>query len=172
MNDLVNKIHLELRESGNINSINSFRDQIMSYGNKQFIIDLLNFDMFSHKRAEAIFLKTPEMWKDLSLADWKDIIRSIERPEKYRAFMEISAHFEDVKFLHNWLGIDSISLYEDIPNLSESNRKSLEKNLKYLYGDSWKKSHLEEDFEDGTFCNPKYFQETKTKLIKEGAKPL
>jgi len=172
MNNLVNRIYLALRESLDINSINSFRDQIMSYGNKQFIIDLLNFDFFFNKDAEVIFLKTPEMWKDLSLNDWKEIIKLIDRPEIYRPFMEVSSHFEDLKLLHNWLEIDSISLYKSIPDLSEKNRKSLDKNLKYLFGDSRKRSDNTEDFEDGTFCNPQYFQEAKNKLIKEGAKPL
>lgn len=173
MTNLVNKIFVALRESSNIDTINAFKNEILSYGSKQFIIDLLNFEYFFNKRAEAIFLKTPEIWKDLSLNDWKEIIKLIDRPETYRPFMEVSSHFEDLKFLHNWLEIDSIALYKSISDLSESNRKSLDKNLKYLFGDSRKRSDsYKEDFEDGTFCNPKYFQEAKMKLIAEGAKPL
>lgn len=172
MSNLINKIYWELREGGNIDSIDDFKTQILSYGNKQFIIDLLNFEIFIHRNAEAIFLKIPELWKDFSLDDWKEIILSIDRPKTYRAFMEVSAHFEDIKFLHNWLEIDSISLYKNISNLSESNRKSLDKNVEYLFGDTWKNWDLTEDFEDGTFCNTKYFKESKMKLIAEGAKPL
>jgi hypothetical protein len=158
---------LELKDG---EDVKVFKDQILSYGNKEFIIDMLNFDFFIHNHAETIFLKIPELWKDLSLDDWKEIIVSIHRPETYRPFMEVSSHFEDVKFLYNWIEIDSISLYKDIPNLSESNKKSLDKNLKYLFDDSDKRWNLTEDFEDGTLCNPIYFNQAKMKLVSQGAK--
>lgn len=169
MSSLINKIYGEVRDG---EDEKTFKDQILAYGNKQFIIDMLNFDIFINNWAESIFLKIPELWKDLSLDDWKEIIISIDRPKTYRPYMEVSAHFEDLKFLHNWLEIDSISLYKSISSLSDSNRESLDKNLKYLFDDSDKRWDLTEEFGDGTFCNPSYFKEAKMKLIAEGAKPL
>lgn len=155
------------------NDYKKMKIQLLSVNTRDLVIHVLNDSRFRNSDVEALLLCIPELWKDFSLNDWKFIIQKVNRSSNYRLLMDNDPCFEDVKFLYNWIEIDSINLYKNDTGISNKDKKFLNKVFPALLSDTLKKSgSYKEDFEDGTFCNPKYFQEAKIKLVAEGAKPL
>ena len=80
--------------------------------------------------------------------------------------------FEDLRFLYNWIGIDSVRLYKNESGISEKNKRSLDRVFPALLTDPMREGELDkENFQDGTFGDIKYFRDMKIRLINQGAKP-
>ncbi|WP_292010559.1 hypothetical protein [Chryseobacterium sp.] len=147
------------------------KDELLSHNTKDLIVKVITTESFRYTDVRSLLLIVPELWKDFSLEDWKYIMRKIDRPSNYRLYIDDSSYFEDIRFLYNWIGIDSISLYKNDPLLSSENKNNLDKVFPLFLHDTMRNGEeYKEDFNDGTFGNIKYFKEMKSKLISQGAK--
>lgn len=144
---------------------------LLSVDTKNLIIHLLNEIKLRDSDVRALLLCIPELWKDFSLEDWKFIIRKVNRPSNYRVLIDNSPCFEDIKFLYNWIGIDSIKLYKNDPEISDESKKSMDRVFPLFLHDTMRNGEYMEDFQDGTFGDIKYFREMKSRLMSQGAKP-
>ncbi len=169
MEKLINKLIKELDQNG-WDAIKDYKKEILSHEGKEFMINLLNNLDLRYTHAPVVFLIIPEIWKDFNLQDWKYVIHNIDRPAKYRILFDDSSNFEDLKFLYNWIGIDSIKLCNEDDELPIEKKKAINRVLpNFLFeqlGDG------EEDFEDGTFGKKEYFITMKERLISQGAKAV
>jgi hypothetical protein len=166
MERLIKKLILELDQNG-WDAIKDNKKEILTFDGKEFMINLLNNNDLRYTHAPVIFLIIPEIWKDFNLQDWKYVIHNIERPAKYRILFDDSPNFEDLKFLYNWIGIDSIKLCNEDDALPIEKKKAINRVLPnfliHNLGDG------EEDFADGTFGKKEYFITMKQRLISQGA---
>lgn len=98
------------------------------------------------------------------------IIRKVDRSANYRILIDNEPCFEDIRFLYNWIGIDSVKLYKNESGLPDKYKKSLDRVFPVLLIDPMKDGELyKENFQDGTFGNIKYFRDMKIRLINQGA---
>lgn len=147
------------------------RDNIIALDGKQLMIDLLNRDDMWNTKVSYLFKRVPEIWKDFNLSDWQEIMRSVHRPAAYRPNVDDEANFEDIRFLYNWIGINSLDLYKNTPNISDADRAVIERKGEYLLFDSDKTGDdYKRWFTDGTYGNIQYFKDMKARLISQGAK--
>ncbi|WP_298417870.1 hypothetical protein [uncultured Kordia sp.] len=151
------------------NDLKKIKKEILSVNSKELIIKLLNSSEIVYTDMSAVLLIIPEIWKDFELEDWKHIIQNVNRPKEYRLYIDDGPFFEDIRFLYNWIGIDSIELYKSDPLILPENKKSLDKIVHNFLKDTMRDNY-KEDFEDGTFGNIDYFRKMKQKLISQGAK--
>lgn len=172
MRQITKKILLAISgPEGDWANFKPLKNEILEEDKRGLITEILNTKEFVYTDVRALFLIIPELWKDFNLEDWLYIIRNVNRPDKYRGLMDYEPHFEDIRFLYNWIGIDSISLYKNDSQISEKNKANLDKVFPGFTADSMRSGDTyKEDFEDGTFGNIEYFREMKQRLISQGAK--
>lgn len=171
MEKLITKLITELDQDG-WDAINNNKNELLKFDGKELIISLLNNQNLRYSHAPAILVIIPEIWKDFSLEDWKQIMRKIERPKKYRVLIDDSSQFEDIRFLCNWIGIDGIKLYKEDNLLSKENKEALDKVFPGFLFDHIKSGDNKEDFEDGTFGKLQYLLTMRKRLLSEGASPI
>ncbi|WP_370895586.1 hypothetical protein [Chryseobacterium gossypii] len=170
MEEIIQKLHQGLKQNG-WDSYKLLKNELLTYNPKDLIISLLNTKELWNTDLRSLFIIIPEIWKDFNLNDWKYIIQSVNRPSNYRILIDHGPFFEDIRFLYNWIGIDSISLYKNDPGISLENKKNLDKVFPAFLLDPMRDGELyKEDFQDGTFGDIKYFKDMKIRLINEGAK--
>lgn len=155
------------------NSWESYKDlksELLSVDTKSLIVRILNERRFRDTDVKALLLVIPELWKDFNLDDWKYIIRKVDRSANYRVLIDNEPCFEDIRFLYNWIGIDSLKLYKNESGISEENKKSLDRVFPVLLTDPMREGEsYKEDFQDGTFGNIKYLRDMRIRLINQGA---
>lgn len=149
--------------------LKKIKNEVLSVNSKELMVQMLNSPEIVYTDMSAVLLILPEIWKDFNLEDWVYIIRNVNRPKKYRLYIDDGPYFEDIRFLYNWIGIDSIDLYKRDQLISSDNKKSLDKIAHRFLIDPMRDDY-KEDFEDGTFGNIKYFKDMKQRLISQGAK--
>lgn len=170
MDNITKKI-IENLNKGGYDFIIEEKENIKKIDGKKIIIDLLNDKYLLNRYVSAILLIVPELWKNFNLSDWQEIIRSVNRPAEYRPNIDDEANFEDIRFLHNWIGIDSLDLYKNTSDISEINKSILDKKAKYCLIDSNRDGKSYKLwFQDGIYGDIKYFIDMKTRLISQGAK--
>jgi len=171
MENIVKQIFDGIKEKG-WDSYKLLKNEILTYDKKDLIVEILNTNSFRYSDAKNLLLIIPELWKDFSLEDWKYIIRKINRPSNYRLYIDNSSQFEDIRFLYNWIGIDSIALYKNDSLISKENKQALDKVFPAFLIDPMRDGDLyKENFQDGTFGDINYFRKMKQRLINQGAKP-
>ncbi|AXO80717.1 hypothetical protein DZC78_10085 [Olleya aquimaris] len=144
---------------------------LLEENKKELIIDILNTKEFIYTDVGGLFLTIPELWEDFDLNDWLHIIRNVNRPSKYRLYMDYEPNFEDIRFLYNWIGIDSVSLYKEDSEISKENKENLNKVFPQFLNDTMRNGDTyKEDFKDGTFGDISFFRIMKERLISQGAK--
>ncbi|MEN4759540.1 hypothetical protein ABEG63_04295 [Chryseobacterium sp. C39-AII1] len=167
----IEKLSISIKEKG-WDSYKSLKKELLTYNTKDLIVEILNANNFRNSDTRSLLLIIPELWKDFSLEDWKYIIRKVNRPSIYRLYIDNSSQFEDIRFLYNWIGIDSVSLYKNDSLISKENKQALDKVFPAYLIDPMRDGGLyKEDFQDGTFGNIDYFRKMKHRLISQGAKP-
>ncbi|MEN5309172.1 hypothetical protein ABE425_16860 [Chryseobacterium cucumeris] len=153
-------------------SYKSLKNELLSVDTKNLIVQILNESRFRDTDVKALLLVIPELWKDFNMDDWMYIIRKVDRSANYRVLIDNEPCFEDIRFLYNWIGVDSIKLYQNGSGIPEKSKKSLDRVFPVLLTDPMREGELyKEDFQDGTFGDIKYFRDMKTRLISQGAKP-
>ncbi|MEN5309174.1 hypothetical protein ABE425_16870 [Chryseobacterium cucumeris] len=170
MEQIIQKLHHGIKQSG-WDSYKPLKNELLAYNSKDLIIKLLNSEDFRYKNIRSLFVIIPELWKDFNLDDWMYIIRKVDRPTNYRLYIDDGPYFEDIRFLYNWIGIDSISLYKNDPGVSSKNKQNLDKVFPMFLHDTLRNGDYKEEFSDGTCGDIKYFRDMKTRLISQGAKP-
>lgn len=157
---------------GDWENFKSLKNEILlDQSKKELIVDILNTKEFIYTDVGGLFLTIPELWKDFNLDDWLYIIRNVIRPAKYRLYMDYEPNFEDIRFLYNWIGIDSVNLYKEDSEISKENKVNLDKVFPQFLNDTMRNGDTyKEDFKDGTFGNIKYFRDMKQRLILQGVK--
>lgn len=151
------------------NGLKKMRNEALTINSKELIVQMLNSPEIVYTDMSAILLILPEIWKDFNLEDWQYIIRNVNRPKQYKLYIDDGPYFEDIRFLYNWIGIDSIDLYKKDQIISSDNKKNLDQIINRFLNDPMRDNY-KEDFEDGTFGNIKYFKDMKQRLISQGAK--
>lgn len=109
MEQIIQKLHHGIKQSG-WDSYKPLKNELLAYNSKDLIIKLLNSEDFRYKNIRSLFVIIPELWKDFNLDDWMYIIRKVDRPTNYRLYIDDGPYFEDIRFLYNWIGIDSICI--------------------------------------------------------------
>jgi len=169
------QIILKLKHFLKLNGWESYKNlksELLALNTKDLIIHILNDDTMRDSNVTALLLAIPELWKDFNLNDWKYIIQNVNRPSNYRLLMDNKPCFEDIRFLYNWIGIDSVKLYKNDLNISEENRRILDRIFPAFLVDSTRNGEFyRENFQDGTFGDIRYFKEMKNRLISQGATP-
>lgn len=171
MESLIQKIVNSLRQKG-LTDIRLFENEILSQEPKDFLVACFTNEDIHYRYMNEILLIFTDLWKDFNLDDWREIMRRIDRPKGYRPLFDDTGHFEDVKFLLNWIEIDSIELYQNDPEISEKNKKVLDKVIPLFLFSPTKGVDFMEDFEDGTYGNYQHLVKMRERLIKQGAKPI
>ncbi|GEN75759.1 hypothetical protein [Chryseobacterium hagamense] len=170
MEEIIQKLHQGIKQSG-WDIFKHLKKELLNYNSKDLIIKLLNSKEFKYKNIRSLLVIIPELWKDFSLEDWRIIMREVNRPSNYRVFIDDGPYFEDVRFLYNWIGIDSIKLYKNDPEISDENKRYLDRVFPLFLHDTMRNGEYMEDFHDGTFGDIKFFREMKSRLMSQGAKP-
>lgn len=170
MEQIIQKLQHGIEESG-WDSYKLLKNELLTYNSRDLIVNLLNSKNFRYKSIRSLLVIVPELWKDFSLEDWMYIIRKVNRPSSYRIYIDDGPYFEDIRFLYNWIGIDSISLYKNDSGVSSKNKQSLDRVFPVFLHDTLRNGDYKEEFLDGTFGDIRYFKEMKTRLINQGAKP-
>lgn len=168
MEQIIQKLKQGIKESG-WDAYKPLKNELLMHNSKELIVRLLNSDSFRYKNIRSLFLIIPELWKDFNLDDWMYIIRKVDRPENYRLYKDDGPYFEDIRFLYNWIGIDSISLYKNDPGVSSKNKQSLDRVFPVFLHDTLRNGDYMEEFLDGTFGDIKYFRDMKIRLMNQGA---
>lgn len=170
MKDLINQITENQRKEGWA-GFNKIKDQMLQEDTRELIINLMKVDNVMFQNIGALFIVIPELWKDYDLEDWLYIIRNAERPKNYRVLIDDGTYFEDIRFLYNWIGIDSVDLYKNDSQISKANKDALDNVFPDFLSDTMRNGDsYKEDFKDGTFGNIEYFREMNQRLINQGAK--
>lgn len=167
------QIILKLKHFLKLNGWESYKNlksELLTLNTKDLIIHILNDDTMRDSNVTALLLAIPELWKDFNLNDWKYIIQNVNRPSNYRLLMDNKPCIEDIRFLYNWIGIDSISLYKKDTLISKENKQNLDKVFPAFLSDTIRNGEIyKENFQDGTFGDIRYFKEMKIRLISQGA---
>ena len=172
MKKIIEKI-IEHRKKEGWDIFKKMKSEILQFDSKYFLINCFNHEKMNNTYMSAMLLIIPELWKNFNLEDWLNIMRAIERPKKYRLYMDDSAHFEDIKFLYNWIEIDSIKLFKEDLIISNENKRVLNKIFPGYLRDLIKSNpDYMEDFNDKTFGEYKHLEAMRERLISQGAKPL
>ncbi|MDG4653924.1 hypothetical protein [Chryseobacterium arthrosphaerae] len=146
------------------------KNELLSLDTKSLIVQILNEKRFVDSDVRALFLAIPELWKDFNLDDWMYIIRKVERSANYRVLIDNEPCFEEIRFLYNWIGIDSVRLYKNESGISEKNKRSLDRVFPALLTDPMREGELyKENFQDETFGDIRYLRDMKIRLINQGA---
>ncbi|HCN49646.1 MAG TPA: hypothetical protein DIT10_11225 [Chryseobacterium sp.] len=171
MEQIIMKL-IDFLQSNGWESYKDLKSELLSLDTKSLIVQILSEKQFVDSDVKALFLAIPELWKDFNLDDWMYIIRKVERSANYRVLIDNEPCFEDLRFLYNWIGIDSVRLYKNESGISEKNKRSLDRVFPALLTDPMREGELDkENFQDGTFGDIKYFRDMKIRLINQGAKP-
>ena len=169
MEKLINKLLLDLKENGWTTGVEINKKEILQNGGKEFITNLLSNPEFRYTYAPRVFLIIPQIWNNFSLDDWKYVLRNVKRPLKYRPLFDESASFEDIKFLYNWIKIDSLKLFDEDPEISDEIKQKVRRLFPNFLSMDLDEDLAEEDFKDGTFGDRKYLAEMRDRLISQGA---
>lgn len=163
---------IDFLQSNDWESYKDLKSELLSIDIKDLIVQILNERGFRDTDVRALLLAIPELWKDFNLHDWMYIIRKVERSANYRVLIDNEPCFEDIRFLYNWIGIDSVRLYKNESDISEKNKRSLDRVFPVLLTDPMREGELyKENFQDRTFGGVKYFRDMKLRLMNQGAKP-
>lgn len=150
--------------------IEPIKQELILNTSKEFIVEILNSKEFIYTDIGYLLLVVPELWKDFNLEDWLYVIRNVNREKNYRILINSEPCFEDIRFLHNWIGIDSIDLYKNDIGISDENKKSLDIVFPEFLTDTLRNGEVYmEDFSDGTFGDINYFKEMHESLLSQGA---
>jgi hypothetical protein len=132
-------------------------------------IPVKEFLAYNFKTYPEIYIKNYLMyayenyWKKLSLKDWEDIVKAIDKNEL--------ALFSCLTFLYITLEIDSINLYKNMENVDEITKRDVLKYFTERPGvlSDIKKYNLKVLEKFG--LDTESFKQTSDKLIREGVMP-
>jgi hypothetical protein len=153
-----------------LDDVRENKSEYLNFNQKELITAFLNCELMKGSRLEQVLLELPELWRDLNLSDWKEIIQKVNRRENYKYLFDDWACFEDVKFLYKFLEIDSIDLYKSDSILTDSAKRNITSAISIYCSDFIKSQSDSENFDDGTYPSKSLFMEVKSRLISQGAK--
>jgi len=171
MKELIDKI-IKISQSEGYDYFLKEKNNLLKYNTKEVLIAFFNHPNMRHLRMEALLLWIPELWKDLNLDDWLEIIRNVDRPADYKILFTETSQFEDIKFLYKWVKIDSIKLYQEDSILSAEKKEVLDNIIpKFMYQNDITDLEME-NFEDGTYGEYKHIEAMRERLISQGANSI
>ena len=139
------------------------------FDSKDFIIALCD-NKYHSSFILSNFLFNTELWSDLLLKDWKQIVSNVKRPSNIRFIIDDYGVYCDLIFLYKFLGIDSFSILNECEDLDQYSKQIIFSNLLELLPELYITEYDIENFEDGTYPNYNTYKTVQNKLIDNGAK--